>query len=363
MAREVAARLKATIDGLELWQRHPYRRALADPPALWREGCSRLLDYGATPEAATPTGRPLLVVPSLINRAYVLDLVPGRSMLRWLAEQGFRPLLLDWGEPGARESHFDLDNYGAERLVPALDVACRLAGGPVPVLGYCMGGTLAVGLAARRPADVAALATIGAPWDFASTRGVAGSIRAMLRAGGVAHAESQIEALGEAFGQVPVSVFQMLFAVVNPIQASLKFQKLARLDPEGPVARLFVALEDWLAEGVPMPAGAARDLLVGWHIRNLTASGGWRFLGQPVDPAAIGAPCLIVSGQRDLIAPPPLALPLAQSIPGARSITPQTGHVGMVVGSLARPQVWRPIARFLADPTADPADDPGRPSG
>ena len=70
-------------------------------------------------------------------------------MLRWLAGQGLRPLLLDWGTPGPAEAAFDLGRYGAERLVPALAEARRLAGRPVPVIGYCMGGTLAVGLAAR----------------------------------------------------------------------------------------------------------------------------------------------------------------------------------------------------------------------
>ena len=363
LAREIAARLKATVDGLELWQEHPYRRRLPDPPALWSDGCSRLLDYGAASEAADPAGPPLLVVPSLINRAYVLDLSPGHSMLRWLAAQGLRPLLVDWGEPGPAESGFDLDAYGSRRLLPALAVARRLAGGPVPVLGYCMGGTLAVGLAARRPDEVAALVTIGAPWDFASTRGVAGSIRAMLRSGGVERSEALLDGLGEAFGQVPVSVFQTLFAMVNPIQTSLKFQKLARLDPEWPAARLFVALEDWVADGVPMPAAAARDLLVGWQIRNLTATAGWRFLGEVVAPAAIAAPSLVVAGRRDTIAPPPLADPLALAIPGARLLAPQTGHVGMIVGSLARQQVWGPIAGFLADPGSIPARDPARPSG
>lgn len=363
LAREIAARLKATVDGLELWQEHPYRRCLPDPPAIWSDGCSRLLDYGAAPEAADPAGPPLLVIPSLINRAYVLDLSPGHSMLRWLAAQGLRPLLMDWGEPGPAESGFDLDAYGSRRLLPALAVARRLAGGPVPVLGYCMGGTLAVGLAARRPDEVAALVTIGAPWDFASTRGVAGGIRAMLRSGGIERSEALLDGLGEAFGQVPVSVFQTLFAMVNPIQTSLKFQKLARLDPDGPAARLFVALEDWVADGVPMPAAAARDLLVDWQIRNLTATAAWRFLGEVVAPAAIAAPSLVVAGRRDTIAPPPLADPLAQAIPGARRLAPQTGHVGMIVGSLARPQVWRPIAGFLADPGSVPFRDPARPSG
>ena len=348
IAREIAARLAATVAGLEVWQGHPYRRTLAEPPPVWEAGCSRLVDYGAAPEATDPHGAPVLVVPSLINRAYILDLAPGRSLLRWLAGQGFRPLLMEWGSPGPAEAGFDVDAYGAERLRPALARACELAGGPVPVVGYCMGGTLAVGLAARAPEDVAALVTIGAPWDFASTRGLAGGIRAMLRAEGASHSERLLDGLGAAFGLVPVSLFQSLFALVNPMQAALKFQKLARLDPDGPAARLFVALEDWVADGVPMPAGAAKDLLVGWQIRNLTALGRWRFLGAPVEARRVAAPALVFVGRSDTIAPPPLARPLADALPAARRAEPGTGHVGMIVGSAARSQVWRPMADFLA---------------
>lgn len=349
VAREIAARLRATVDGIEAWQRHPYRRTLADPPAIWRDGCTRLLDYGAAPEASDPGGPPLLVVPSLINRAYVLDLLPGRSLLRWLAGQGFRPMLLDWGTPGREEAGFDLAAYGTARLLPALAEARRRGGGgPVPVMGYCMGGTLAVGLAAQRPDEVSALVTIGAPWDFASTRGMAGGCRAAIRADGAAKADELIDGLGAAFGLVPVSFLQTVFALVNPMQAALKFRKLARLDPAGAAARHFVALEDWLADGVPMPAGAAKDLLVGWQIRNRTARGAWDFLGGVVDPARATAPALVVCGERDTIAPPALATPLGAALPRATTLRPATGHVGMVVGSVARARVWRPVAEFLA---------------
>ncbi|TPE48333.1 alpha/beta fold hydrolase [Amaricoccus solimangrovi] len=349
MAVEIAARLRATIRGLEIWQAHPYRRAVDEPPALWAEGAARLLDYGATPEARDPAGPPVLVIPSLINRAYVLDLRPGRSLLRWLAARGARPLLLDWGAPGPAERAFDLEAYGTERVLPALEIARRLGGGgPVAVLGYCMGGTLSAAVAARRPDLVARLVTIGAPWHFASTEGISGGFRAILRAQGPARLEAMLEAMGQAFGAVPVSLFQMLFAFVNPIQAAVKFQRLARLDPASVEAMDFVALEDWLADGVPMTAPAARDLLVDWQIRDLVAAGQWPFLGAPVDAGAIRAPALIVAGRNDTIAPPPLADPLARAIPRARLIRPATGHVGMVVGSHAPARVWRPVGAFLA---------------
>lgn len=348
IAAEIAARLRSTLHGIEVWQRHPYRRSLGDAPAIWGDGCTRLRDYGAVPEAARPDGPPILVVPSLINRPYILDLVQGRSLLRWLAGQGFRPLLVDWGVPGPGEADFGLDGYGGRRLVPALAAARAIAGGgPVPVLGYCMGGTLAVGLAARVPEAVSALIAIGAPWDFSANVGIAGALRSLIRSRGAPRADQLLRSMGEGFGLVPVNFLQTLFALVNPMQAALKFQKLARLDPAGPAAELFVALEDWLADGVPMPSAAARDLLVGWHIRNDTGTGRWRFLGQRVSPLAIRAPALVVCGESDSIAPPMLARPLATMLPQATVRVARTGHVGMIVGSEARAAVWRPLADFL----------------
>ncbi|WP_162683402.1 alpha/beta fold hydrolase [Rhodobacteraceae bacterium DSL-40] len=348
IACELASRLRETIEGLEIWQSHPYRRTLEDPPAIWSEGCSRLLDFGQVSEASNPEGEPLLIVPSLINRSYILDLAPGRSLLRWLAGRGFRPLMLDWGAPGLAEAGFGLEEYGACRLAPALAHVAALTGRPVPAIGYCMGGTLAAGLAARRPEGLSRLVTIGAPWDFASTDGLAGTLRAMMRSdGGAEKAQAFLRALADAFGFVPVAVFQMLFALINPLQTALKFQKLARMAPDGAGAQFFVALEDWLADGVPMPCGAAQDLLVGWQVENRTAMGRWDFLGGPVQLDKIEVPVLSFCGRSDSIAPPSLSEALPCAIPDARLIRPRTGHVGMVVGSGARTAVWQHLAQFL----------------
>ena len=193
--------------------------------------------------------------------------------------------------------------------------------------------------------------TIGAPWDFASTRGFAGALRAIIRAEGVRRDRARCSTRsGGAFGMVPVSLFQLLFALINPIQAALKFQKLARLDPEGPAARLFVALEDWLADGVPMPVGAAKELLIGWQIRNPPATGGWRFLGGTVDPAAGRRPGAgLLRRERQHRAAAAGAAARGAPCPARRDRhrrAPATS--GMIVGSAARAEVWRPLAGFLA---------------
>jgi hypothetical protein len=110
------------IAGIAAYRRHPWRRDLAEPPVIWAEGGSRVLDYGGT-------GVPVLFVPSLVNRAYVLDLAEGQSMLRHLAER-HRVLLLDWGWPAEAERGFTLTDYIAGRLERAL-----VAVGPAVLVG------------------------------------------------------------------------------------------------------------------------------------------------------------------------------------------------------------------------------------
>src|SRR4029077_2221749 len=107
-------------------------------------------------------GNTLLFVPSLINRATVLDLTGERSMMRYLAANGARVLLLDWGWPGEVERSFSLTDYIAGRLERAL----LAAGRQVVLVGYCMGGLLAVAAAQRRPDLIRALALLATPWDF-----------------------------------------------------------------------------------------------------------------------------------------------------------------------------------------------------
>ena len=71
-------------------------------PVLWREGASRLLDYGKGQEDAPV----VFVIPSLVNRYHILDLDGSQSFLRDLSKRGFRPLLLDWGSPAEDEKDF-----------------------------------------------------------------------------------------------------------------------------------------------------------------------------------------------------------------------------------------------------------------
>lgn len=328
--------------GIQAYRRHPYRRDLSDPPVIWRQGTTRLVDYGGPED-----GLPVLMVPSLINKAYILDLSRERSLARHLAAQGMRPLLVDWDRPGDQERRFTLSDYIAGRLEDALEEAAKLTRQRPAVLGYCMGGNLALALAERRRRDIVGLALLATPWDFhAGTRFRYDQIMPVAAPG--------MAAWLEALGELPVDALQMMFFTLDPFLVVRKFRQFASLDQASEKARAFVALEDWLNDGVPLSAPVAQECMQGWYGENLPARGAWRVAGRPVDPARIELPTLILVPSRDRIVPPSSAAALLPAMPGAVAISPPLGHIGMVVAESAPQYAWRPLTDFLRSLDAKP---------
>jgi polyhydroxyalkanoate synthase len=331
---EIRRRLDSFLGGIEAYRRHSYRRDLADPPVLWREGTTRLLDYGTA-----DGGVPVFVVPSLVNRYYVLDLSARCSLIRHMAGAGLRPLVVDWDRPGAVERGFTLTDYIAGRLEAAFDAAAAATGGPVAVMGYCMGGNLALALALRRQEAVSRLALLATPWDFHADDAAG----AKALAAGMTPFWPLVDALGE----LPIDLLQVLFSALDPYLAVKKFLAFGRLDPGSAKAAHFVALEDWLNDGVPMAAPVARECLIEWYGRSRPAAGEWRIAGTPVRPQDLDMPALAVVPAQDRIVPPASAAALADAIPGCERMTPTLGHIGMVVGGSAPEAVWAPLVDWL----------------
>ena len=341
LRREIGRRMDRLAQGVVAYRRHPVRRDLEAPPPAWAEGNTRLLDYGRTDAAARGRGaRAVLVIPSLINRWEVLDLTAEKSLLRAMAEAGLRPYLVDWGTPDAEERRFDLASYVA-RLERALAFVAKRARRAPAVMGYCMGGTLSVALAARQPRKVAKLALLAAPWDFHADKTGHAFLLTM---------SPMLADMADRLGELPVDVLQTLFWSVDPWLAMKKFGRFLGMDPASDTARDFVLLEDWLNEGAPLAGPTARECLIGWYGENLPGRDRWTIDGKRVVPSKITRPALVMIPSGDRIVPPLSAAALADPKRGLKNATRldlPLGHIGMVVSGRARELSWTPLIDWL----------------
>jgi poly(3-hydroxyalkanoate) synthetase len=330
-AASAPAKAEGFLAGVRAYWAHSFRRAATSRRELWRDGAARLLDVGGA-------GRPVLVVPSLINRAEVLDLLPGRSLLGHLAETGFRPLLLDWGAPQAAKLGFTLTRQIHGRAQAALDAAIRAAGEPPVLVGYCLGGLIAAGLAAAQQSDLAGLALLATPWDFHAAK---------ARAGPPLAAIPQLTTTIAALGHAPVDLLQGFFASLDPLSVIAKYARFAELASNDPRAQVFVAVEDWLNDGVPLAGPVAQECLLDWYGRNLPARGQWAPGGIAVEPARLDLPVFVAAPHRDRIVPSASAEAIVPRLARATLARPGAGHVSMIVGDHAERELWQPLVQWL----------------
>ena len=317
-------RRAAALAGLRAYQQAPRPAPRAPMPALAKAGRAVLRDYGGS-------GLPVVFVPSLINPPLVLDLAEDNSLLRWLAGQGVRPLLVDWGTPKPDDRAQDVTAHVEQMLLPLLATLDR----PPALIGYCLGGTMATAVAAT--AETAGLVTIAAPWNFAAYGDALEPISTLW---------DQAHATCEQLGLVPMEVLQSGFWQLDPKRTVAKFERFARLDPAGDEARAFVTLEDWANGGAPLTFAAGRQLFDDFFVADLPGSGRWRIAGTTVDPAALPCPALSFVSTTDRIVP----AASAARVGAVRELA--MGHVGMIVGGRARDALWQPLADWL---TALPA--------
>jgi polyhydroxyalkanoate synthase len=304
----------------------------------WSENKWRLLHFApATRRYATP----ILMVPSLINRWYVLDLAPERSMIEWLVARGHDVYCIDWGTPGAEDRYLTWDDIGGRYLGRAVRVAARTSGDEVHVLGYCLGGTLATAYVAAFPEHVASLVALAAPIDFA---------HAGIMATWTQTPTFDVGAIVDAFGNVPWQLLQASFNLLRPTLGASKAVAVLDRAWDDEFLDGFLATERWGNDNVAFPGACYQRYIDELYRGNKLVAGQFSVLGRPARLPAIECPVLAIAFQDDHIVPVGSAQPLIDRV-GARDkqlLVDRGGHVGAVVSRKAADRLWPALATFWA---------------
>jgi len=301
--------VKGLIHLYEDWQ----RRIAGQPPAgmeaftagktvavtpgkvVLRNDLIELIQY--TPQTPALHGAPILILPAWIMKYYILDLSPHNSLVRWLVAQGYTVFMVSWKNPDSADRDKGMDDYVRDGALAALDAVSAICPGQkVNLVGYCLGGTLALifaaWLAACHDDRLQSLSLFAAQADFTE----AGEIGVFVTDSEVAYLKNMMRAQGYLDTKQMAGAFQMLRS-----NDSL-WSHMVRDYWLGQRADMFDLLA-WNADATRMPYRMHSEYLERLFLENAFANGHYSALGQTVAPENITLPIFAVGTESDHVAP------------------------------------------------------------
>jgi polyhydroxyalkanoate synthase len=323
---------------------------------VYQEHRMRVLHYSPLVERSYPI--PLLIVPSLIGRPYLLDLAPGRSLVEALLRQGLDVYMLDWGTPAREDRFISFDQYITGYLRRSVRKVCALSGQErISLLGYSMGGTLTAIFSALYGQYVQNLVQLTAPVDFHS----GGLLAEWTR-----KEHFNVDLVVDTLGAMPTELMRASFRLLKPTTQIA--QQIALADRFGDLDAVqdFLALLAWIDDDIPLLGEAYRKYIKDCYQENYLVQGKMVVGGKRVGLSRIDASLLTITGERDYICPPRSVAVLNELVASAdkQVLELPGGHISVLAGSQAAEQLWPRLGEWLVsrsgpqaqmEPRASPA--------
>lgn len=307
-----------------------------------RENKWRLLHYRRPNGQPRKYETPVLLVPSLINRHYVMDLLPGKSMAQDLVAAGHDVFCIDWGTPTDEDRFISFDDVCDRYLGRAIRHVARTSPrNQAHVLGYCLGGTLATIHAAARPEHVASLLLLAAPVSFSDE----GALSVWTRS-----PQFNVGSIVEGFGNVPWQIMQGAFHMLRPTLNLAKAVGVIDRAANDEFLDGFLALETWGNDNVSFPGECFKEYIEHLYRGDALMQGTFALSGVPARLENIACPVSCIVFEHDNIVPWESAAVLIDRIASKDKTLLKLpgGHVGAVVSKAAQKKLWPTMSAFWA---------------
>ncbi len=293
--------------------------------------------------------KPILVVYALINKPYILDLQPDRSVIRTLLRQGFDVYMIDWGEPSRLDAQLGLRDYVDRYIANCVDVVReRSDEDSISILGYCMGGTMSAMYTARNPDKVHNLALMASGLSF---DGDGGTLELW---GDGDYFDPWL--VHEAFDNAPEEFLDAGFDLMEPVENT--FSKYVRLfdrldDPDH--VRNFGRMEKWLNDGPDVAGRVFAEFVERIYQKNQLHRNQLEIAGRPVDIEEIDVPILQIVAEYDHLMPPECSVPFNEVVASTDTevIEHPTGHIGLSVSRDSQENLWPDVADWFEERAGD----------
>lgn len=299
-----------------------------------------LPDAQRTPQVAAT---PLLMTFALVNRPYVLDLLPHKSVVRQFLKAGFDVWMVDWGVPEPGDRAKTLHDYVEGHLHRFVQHVLRETGQrQLNLFGYCMGGTMTAMYTSLHQELVRNLLLLAAPVDW--SRG-----DCLLKTW-TDERYFDVDKVVEAFGNVPAGYLGTSFNLLKPVENNLrKWTGFTEKMTDPKFLEEFFAMEQWVNDNIPISGAVYRDFVRYGLQRNLLAKGEFPLGEKRIDLRNITCPLLNLVADSDHLVPreqsDPVDRLVGSSDVATRSI--KAGHIGLAVSGKAHHELWPEAAKWL----------------
>jgi polyhydroxyalkanoate synthase len=318
------------------------------------EDAITLADGSALPIQRRQHAVPLVLVPPLGVTTETFDLMPNRSLVRYMAARGFQTYLICWGKPRRRHAQLNMQDYADRMMGEALAAVRKHSGAnEVSLMGWCMGGLLSLlhaGLPRKRA--IRNIVTVASPIDMRGGGLVAGVAQVINTPAKLIrkYTDLRLNVLNPKVFHAPGWVTTIAFKLTDPIGSVTTYWDLVTKLWDREFVESHTTTSDYLNNMLAYPAGVVGDMLVKVAIDNKLASGEIE-LGQKLSRFRnIHAAMFVFAGDRDVLVSPSTAegiLDLVGSQDKRFEVAPG-GHMGVILGATAQQAVWQKSADWLA---------------
>ena len=337
---EVERAVQRSLKGIELLGQPPPSVGRTPKTVMHRRGTLSLYHYHATADEVYRV--PLLFVMAPTNKAYILDLAPGQSLIEFLLGRGYDVYMMDWNAPTDEERDLKMDDYVLDFIPDCIRRVQEDSGeDEVTLIGYCAGGMLsAIHVALFPDGPIKNLVCFTTPVDFSKME--------LFRA--MADARSfDVDRLVDSVGIVPADMVVAGFDALRPAARVAGQLRLWDNLWNDEFVKGFRMMERWGNETLPLPGGYFRQTVKELLRNNALYEGKLKIGGRRVDLGKITVPFLHVIAQYDHIVPPACANPLVQRV-GSRDkeeVMLPGGHVSIAAGGNAIKRMWPKLDSWL----------------
>lgn len=306
-------------------------------------GQMTLYHYVPLVEESKLCDTPMLITYAMVNKQYMMDLQPDRSVIKSFLEKGIDTYIIDWGYPAKEDMYLTLEDIIEWYMDDCVNYILKETGKPqLTLTGVCQGGTFSTIYTALHPDKIRNFVSMVTPFDFSIDDGL---LFKWSRA-------FSIDKMVDAWGNVPADLMNLTFLYLKPFE--LLIDKYVGFgagmsDPE--YLQNFLRTENWIFDSPDQTGELLREFVNELYVGNKLMKGELTIGGKEVRVENITCPLLVICAKYDHLVPPSSTKPLLEAVSSTDKEFHifDVGHVGIYISPNSKNEIAPIIGDWIAE--------------